>query len=141
MNCPACAEPNSKGAQYCEQCGEPLTASAIEARRDADRRERRAREIEVAEAVATRLVRWGRMLLFAAAIPVAVLTFIVGKAYFDIPKAFEEAKSDVSATSGAAISQINVSKEAALKNIAGIENDLSPLKEQILHMKTDFAGY
>jgi predicted amidophosphoribosyltransferase len=40
MNCHVCAEPNSKTALYCENCGEPLTVAAASVRRERERREK-----------------------------------------------------------------------------------------------------
>jgi len=81
------------------------------------------------------------MLLLVASIPVAMLIFIVGKAYFDIPRQIEAAKSEADNSARAAMSEINASKGSALEQIASIQRDLTPLQEQVLNIKKDVYKY
>jgi hypothetical protein len=141
MNCPICAGTNSKDALYCNNCGEPLTASAAAALREKERREQRTREIELTEKVATRLMNWAKVFLFFATASVTLLVFIVGKASFDIPKAVERAKADVGQTASSGITEIDSSRQSALSDIANLRTQLTPLKSQVDQARTDVIKY
>jgi hypothetical protein len=131
MNCHVCAEPNSKTALYCENCGEPLTVAAASVRRERERREKQTRENELTEAVATRLMKWAKIFLFVTAIPVALLLIVIGKATFsDIPKSVEAAKAE-----------INASKDSVLSNIAYIQSQLSPIQNRVTLIQSDLTKY
>jgi hypothetical protein len=141
MNCPSCATPNPSDALYCNQCGEPLTVSALGRQRRIEIREKKTREIELTEAVAERLIKWVKWLGSACTVLVIAFGFALGKGYFDIQKDISNAQTQIhdSVTSGTG--EIRSSIESAKADISDAKRQLPTITRDIQMLNSDLGKY
>jgi hypothetical protein len=145
MNCPKCGTINSDQQKYCGECGASLQAASglsgadlqqqIRAVLKQEFQDQKLVEIEVTEAIVTRITNWTRLLGYFAGIPLAILILILGalgiKNY-----------TDVSATATAAEQKIGALSDNASKQAALIENasrDGTKLVKQTEELKAQLA--
>jgi TolA-binding protein len=141
LNCSNCAATNPNEALYCLQCGEPLTASASARRRTAELREKKTKEIELTEAVATRFTKWSKMLAGAIGVPLLLLSLLLGKSIMDARSVIETGKTQISNAVNDGKGQISQSIEAANAEIAKARQQLPAINQDIQQLKTDVGRY
>lgn len=110
--CRQCGAENPDGKRFCGDCGAVLDSTASRQQtptpslqdrvRDAVRalhKDQKVVEIETAQAIATRLTDWAKLLAFFIGVPVALLLFLLGvlgfKTYSDFAKQIEAIGSQV----------------------------------------------
>lgn len=95
MKCPVCDEENPDDKSFCGDCGTPLHTefpqslqTMIANELDLRLKDQKSVELETAELVLTRLVKWARLFAIIAVIPVTILlslfTFFGINQYSDI---------------------------------------------------------
>jgi hypothetical protein len=115
MDCPRCGAPNPEGKRYCGECGAPLRPEApgpalsdahltsrIQAVLQEHLKDRKLVEIELTEAIVTRLSNWAKLLGFFVGIPLAALAVVLGilgvRNYSDFSRTIDTAKTDIEQT-------------------------------------------
>jgi hypothetical protein len=84
MDCIECSKSNPFGNRYCGRCGAKLGRSSVETVRKNGFRDRNAIEVEIAESVVERLMKWAKWLGTVAAVFVAAFVIMLGKSYQDV---------------------------------------------------------
>ncbi len=115
IECANCKAQNPNRNRFCGDCGAPLGPASIamkDMRGTALReqvseiirtqyKDQKVVEIETAQAIATRLTDWAKLLGFFVGIPIAILLLILGglgiKTYSDFSSQVEKAQKDVNA--------------------------------------------
>jgi hypothetical protein len=113
VECARCKAPNPDGKRFCGDCGAPLESAVTAAKglvgtelRDQVNeiirehyKDQKILEIETAQAIASRLLDWAKLLGFFIGIPVAVLLLILGvlgiSKYSDFSEKVDKAQVDV----------------------------------------------
>lgn len=141
MTCPNCVADNAKTYLFCHNCGEPLTTAAVKICRDAERREKNMREIELTEAVATRLFKWSKLYLYAASGLLFLFGLLLGKGYFDIRGDIENAKRDVSAEVSSGKAQIDMSVQQAQADALAERQKLADIAKDAAALQVNVGKY
>lgn len=141
MTCTNCGADSSKTNLFCHQCGEPLTSAALKMRRDAELREKKTRELELTEAVASRFVKWAKLYAYAAGGLLLLFTLLLGKGYWDVRDAIADAKSTVNSAVTDGKSKIGDSVKQAQADIAGQRQKLMEITTQTTSLQADVSKY
>jgi uncharacterized membrane protein YvbJ len=141
LNCPNCSATNPNEALYCLQCGEPLTTAASARRRTAELREKKAREIELTEAVATRLIKWSKIFAAVTGIPLLLIGILLGKGILDARSVIETGKAQIDNQVNDGKSQIGAAIENANTEIENARQQLPAISQDIQQLKTDVSKY
>jgi hypothetical protein len=131
MDCPVCSTSNSNDALFCHHCAEPLTATALGMQRSKEARGRHTQEIELTEAVAIRLRRWGTLIASVLTAFGVVLGLALGSGYFNMHRAIELGTEEITTTINAGESDIHVSLENAKQDISAAQKEIPALKANI----------
>jgi hypothetical protein len=115
VECARCKAPNPDGNRFCGDCGAPLEPAIADAKGVPDiqlrgqvaeiikehYKDQKIVEIETAQAIASRLLDWAKLLGFFVGIPVAVLLLILGvlgiSKYSDFSDKIDKAQLDIGA--------------------------------------------
>ncbi len=98
MECPKCKAPSPDGKKYCGECGAQLRKTGDLSNADLRQeiqtilkeefKDQKLVEVEVTEAVVTKLTDWAKLLAYFAGIPIAALLLVLGalgaKKYTDL---------------------------------------------------------
>jgi hypothetical protein len=118
-----------------------LTAAALKLRRDAELRERKARELELTEAVAKRLTTWSKWVA-GFATPVLVLTgLLIGKGYLDVQGDIKAAREQISGEVKQGKEQISTSVQQAQTELADARGKILAISQDIGTLQSDVAKY
>lgn len=153
MECPKCGSANPTGKSYCGDCGTLLKTTdpaATELRQQvkailaSELKDQKLVEIEVTEAIVTRLTNWGRLLGYFAGIPLAILIVILGalgiKNYTDVSGVASNAQREMTATSSAAELKISKLVEDADQQAGKAKQELAELEPRIEAIKANAAA-
>jgi hypothetical protein len=121
MDCIDCKSANPESNRYCGQCGAQLGRSLIQTVKTTDIRDREAIEIQIAESVGTRLIKWGGVIG-------VVLALLLGKTWYDLRAAAGDAKANVEA----AVQEVKTETAKA-------EVDIAELRQRAADMKGDYS--
>src|SRR5262249_49254044 len=128
MECANCGAANPENKHYCGDCGKPLLPqydpAILQQVQIAIRRELKDRklvEIEVTEAIITRLTKWAKLLGYFAGVPLAILIVTLGalgiKNYTDVSRAATAAQQEISEHA-----------DQATKELAALEPRIAAIK-------------
>jgi hypothetical protein len=165
MDCFKCRSKNPDGKKYCADCGSPLDehlgavqtylesnlGQQVETFLDKRLKDQKMVETEVTEAVATKLLGWGKLFGAVIGIPLTVLAVVLGflgiKSYSDFKSIVDTSKREISATfdtekqkAQESISLINQQSDAFRKQAAEIEEKRKGLTAQYQELESQLAG-
>jgi hypothetical protein len=125
--CAVCQAANPDGKQFCGDCGARLPSGGfivesdlqgkIKAVLKQELKDQKVVEIEIAESIANRVIRWAKLFGFATAVPLALLVLVLG--WFGITKTTD-------------LRDIAKSAEATITNIA---NDATDKQEKLKQLQ------
>ena len=95
MDCIDCKTNNPDGNRFCGQCGAELGRSLDETVRKKGFRDRQTTEMEITEAVVSRLMKWAGWLGTIAAVIVVLFGLLLGKSYVDVRKVVDAGKTEI----------------------------------------------
>jgi hypothetical protein len=112
IECPTCKTANPDANRYCGNCGSLLPSGSglpetdirqhIKSVLREELKDQRVVEVEVTEAIVTRLSTWSRLLAYFVGIPFALLIFALGflgyKSFSDFSKLVKDAESKIKPT-------------------------------------------
>lgn len=99
------------------------------------------REIELAEAVATRLIKWSKILGAAVAIPLVLVGILFGKSYWDFHHAVISGESQIKKSINDGVKQVSDSANAATMQISEAETKLPVINRDISGLESDIVKY
>lgn len=131
MECPRCRTDNLDENVYCGKCGAPLKPNAdARAEKEPELRDQvvailhqelkdaKIVEVEIAEAIASRLTNWAKTLSYFLGIPLALLMTVFGflgfKTYSDVSKLVETAQKQMAERLEIAAKQLDIARNKAL---------------------------
>lgn len=126
MICNECKVSNPDDSRFCSQCGAEL-GRTLEETLLKKFRDRKAIEIGLTEAVATRLFKWGKWLAAILALVVAAFTLFLGKTALDLSTQVNAARMEIA-------SMVDESE----KQIRSTESDVGNLHETAKRLQGDF---
>lgn len=145
MNCIECKTANPDGNSYCGKCGAELGRTLDETVRKKDFRDRQATEMEITEAVASRLLKWGSWLGTIVALIFTLIGFVFyrdTRAVLDTGKTqIEAAVADGKNNINNAVAQGKNNIADATKNLAAIKQSADDLGKQVGQLRSDIKGY
>jgi hypothetical protein len=161
MECPKCKAPSSDDKKYCGECGAVLRK--IGDLTDADLRQeiqtilkqelkdQKLVEVEVTEAVVTKLTDWAKLLAYFAGIPIAALLLVLGalgvKKYTDLWALTEAAEKKIEPVVEQAAKQAGVvgrQTEDLRRQSESAQKQLSELQPKLADIRATserLAGY
>ncbi len=112
MDCIECKATNPDGNRFCGQCGAELGRTLDETVRKKGFRDRQATEMEIAESVVVRLMKWATWLGSITAVIVALFGLMLGWSYHDVRTAVESGKTQIDAAVREGTKDIDVVTQA-----------------------------
>jgi hypothetical protein len=141
MNCIDCKTANPEESRYCGQCGAELGRTLDETVRKKGFRDRQAIEMEIADSVASRLIKWGGWLGAIAALILTSFGVALGVVYHDTRSVADAGKTQIENAVTAGEGNINTSVTAATNEIDSIRRNAQTLGKQITQLQSDIRGY
>ncbi len=144
MECPKCKAANPYGNKYCGNCAavlrpegillDPDLRQYIQSALREELRDQKVVEIEVTEAIVTRLITWTKLLGYFVGIPLAVVIFALGflgyKSYSDFSRLVNDAGNKIRPT-----------LEQARADAEEIKRQSEDLKKVYAQLDSDAATY
>lgn len=130
MDCIECKVPNPETNRFCGQCGAELGRSLNETVRRKGFRDRQATEMEIAESVASRLMKWASWLGSIAALIVVLFGLLLGKSCQDVRTVADIGKAEIQTAVREGTKEIGLARQAT-----------TGLTEQIAQLQSDIDGY
>jgi hypothetical protein len=159
MRCSYCDSDNVPGQRYCGSCGKQLSNGGLEANvletidqrvaaaLDARLRDQKVVEIEVSQAIATRILEWSKLFGYAAALPLAILLGTLAiwgiGSFLDFQKKVETASSKITAGIDAANNKVHETNQQADQlrlSAASLQKELDATRVQLGALPTDVKG-
>ncbi len=159
---PHCGSENPRGQRFCGKCGKPLDPDllqlvewAVSRKLEAEFKDKKVVEIETAEAIASRLIAWGKTYATFFGVTLAVLAVAFGvmglSSYSDFKKKVEDTKAslDTSAKTvqdhyDAQVKKIKTEGEKVTKQfrkdqavLAAVEKSLPELRKKIASLQDE----
>jgi hypothetical protein len=148
MDCIECKAANPDGTAYCGKCGAELGHTLDETVRKKDFRDRQATEMEITEAVASRLLKWGGWLGGIAALILASFGFALNLVYRDTRTALDTGKTQIESAVADGKNNINNAVAQGKNNIADATKDIGAIRQnaddlgkQVSQLRTEIKGY
>lgn len=150
MKCIRCDTPNPEGQKFCGNCGAPLDPNLgplikeylqthlpqeIRAALKEQLQDQKVVEVETAEAIWDRLIKWTKYVAFVIGIPVAILAGVGVKSCLDLSKAREEIDYKLRAAKDNTDQLIDKVKSASEK-IDRQVNQITSLEQKVGTLKT-----
>jgi hypothetical protein len=129
MDCIECKTTNLDGNRYCGKCGAQLNWS-LEETAQKKFRDRKSIEIDIAQSVAARLMKWTGWITKIAVLFVALFGLLLGKSYYDIRTQVKAGRQ-----------QIEAAVADGKKEIGTVKQEIAPLKEEVKQVRSDTEGY
>ena len=137
MGCIECKANNPDGNRFCSQCGAELGRTLEETIRKKGFRDRQATEMEITEAVVSRLMKWARWLVTIVVVIVALFGYLLGKSYMDVRKVVETGKTEIKTAIREGTEDVRVERQA----IKGLREEASVLRTEISKLNADVGRY
>jgi hypothetical protein len=137
MDCIECKTPNPMDNLYCGKCGAELGRTLDETVRKKGFRDRQATEIEITEAVMTRLMKWTTWLGTVAGLIVLLFGILVGKSCEDVRTTVATGKGQIEA----AVLEGKKDIESARTDISSLQQSTGVLKKEYADLQSDAGKY
>ncbi len=141
MNCIECKTTNPDGNLFCGQCGAELGRTLDETVRKKGFRDRQATEMEITDAVASRMMKWVGWIGGIAALIVASFGFALGLIYHDTRAALDVGKTHIETAVAEGKSNINTAVSGVTKEISTIKETADDLDKQVTQLKLHISSY
>jgi hypothetical protein len=130
MNCIECNAPNPDENKYCGKCGAEIGKTVEQTIRRKFVNDREATEIQIAESVAARILKW-------SAVVGSLAILFIGKSCYDIKEATSMGKAQIAEATAQGKNEI----EAARSQLSDLRNKAGELKTQFDQLQSDAAKY
>jgi len=131
MVCIDCKATNPDNNRFCGQCGAELGRSLDETIRKKGFRDRHATEMEITEAVASRLMKWANWLVKIAVVIIVLFGLSLGMNYMDVRKTVDSGKKEIETAIRKGTEDVEKSKQA----IKGMNDEIAQLNSNIVRYK------
>jgi len=132
---------NPDASHFCCQCGAELGRTLDETIRKRGFRDRQATEMEIADSVLSRLMKWAGWLGGIAALVLASFALALGLVYRDTRAALDAGKTQIESAVAEGKDKINTSVGDATKEIDVVKRDADDLGKQESQLRLDISSY
>jgi hypothetical protein len=144
MDCIECKATNPEGNRFCGQCGTELGRIFEETIRRRGLSDRQVIEVEIAESVAGRLIKWGGWLASIVTVIVVLFGLLLGKSYWDVREAVHAAKAEIESSVREGKKDIGAVRQSTAvlnEEVKGIQQTTIGLDTQLKHVQSDLGRY
>jgi hypothetical protein len=141
MDCIECKVPNPDDNRYCGKCGAELGRTLDETIRKKNFRDRQATEMEITDAVAGRLMRWGGWLSTVAALILAAFGIALGLVYHDMRATMDAAKAQIARAVTDGKNNLDTAVSGAMKDIGNVKEKTGALAKDVEQIQSDTKKY
>ncbi len=161
MECPKCKAPSPDGKKYCGECGAQLRKTGDLSNADLRQeiqtilkeefKDQKLVEVEVTEAVVTKLTDWAKLLAYFAGIPIAALLLVLGalgaKKYTDLWALTEAAENKIGPVVEQAskrAGEVGKQTDELKRQSESVQKQLSELQPKLADIRANseiLAGY